>query len=181
MAKESALMEAARALDTALEKFGGTAKEAEDAPLSSEKHLRRAGQHLTDIADAEQQLQPLIAALSNALSEARQRQQAQIARVAEKAKLIESRTHVFEALMQRLAALGTLGSEVNTFAQQKLEEGPSAFEEVQARVRSLAEEADKLHAAALKDEFSDVAQHAHTLREQLLAAERKIGKLMVQN
>ena len=174
-AAEAPLLVAAQALTQALADFAELAESVARLPLTSEKHLRKAGHVLTEIAEAEQCLQPHVQALSDALSAARVEQQAQAEAMAVHAARIESRTKVFETLMQGLAALGTQGAQVREFAQKDVDAGnQAAIAELSARIAALAGDAQRIYETALKDEFHDVAAHAHTLREQLLSAQRKI-------
>jgi len=187
--QDSALVEAARSLDEGLERFEALAQQLQDAPLQAEKHLERASSTLKALADMDEQLRARVAALVGAISQVRDRQQAQAEAVHVRAQELQARTEIFKDLLVRYGALGQSAAELNVRMQEFAAQRQSAktpeeqaalgvtFQSLQDRMSEVADEAQSLSQAAEQSEFNDIARQADSLRQQLLSARNKLALL----
>jgi hypothetical protein len=185
----SPLTHAVTALEAELQRFESLAEALRTAPLGTQKHLQRAGQVLSEVADADQRLQGLVQQLVAAISAARERQQHQAVLVQERALEVERRARIFQQMLQKQADLGEAAAELNRLFQgaatadvreQSPEERARTLEQLFAlgeQVGKLAEAAQVLTGIATEQEFVDVARGADGLRQQLLALHNKLNLL----
>src|SRR5712671_4325014 len=109
---------AAAALEAELRRFEQVTDLAARLELKSQKNLERAAQAARDAADAQGRVADRVRALVEQIAHARQRQEAQAAQLEERARLIQSRRELLDALLARFARLGDEASEVNALLKQ---------------------------------------------------------------
>jgi hypothetical protein len=191
----SGLLAAAEALDAALHTYEGLSDAIGRAPLSSQKALERMAASLKEVADCDERLGARARELIEAITGARERQQAQSEAVAARARELQSRVEIWRGLMQRYEELAHEASKVNAMIRDAValktepeanepaaSTGPrpsaqDALEEAYARLSRLAEGAQDLARAAQAEGFVDVTREADSVRQQLLAARNKLGLL----
>ena len=185
----SRLTEAAQALDLELRKYEELAVVLQRERLDSEKNLRRAAQSLTALRESDARLGQNLQALVEAIGEARERQQANAKTVQTQADKIRERSETLTRLLGRWEALGEDAGQVNQLIQKLATERREAngsgdgaglaqtFEEVDARLGRLAEDAGTLSTSAEEERFGDLGRQAESLRLQLLSARNKLRTL----
>ncbi|QSQ12391.1 hypothetical protein [Myxococcus landrumensis] len=187
--KDSALVEAARSLEEGLTRFEALSQQLQGLPLQSEKHLERASATLASLADMDEDLRVRITTLVGAISQVRDRQQAQAEAVHARAQELQQRTEVFKDLLVRYGAVGQSAGDLNMrmqeFAARRQQaktaeehaEVVAAFQALQDRMKEVAEEAQAVAQSAEERDFNDIARQADSLRQQLLAARNKMALL----
>ena len=185
----SNLTEAAQALEQELRRYEELAVVLQREHLDSEKNLRRAAQGLTALRESDVRLGEHLQALVAAIGAARERQQANAAAVQAQADKIRDRSETLTRLLGRWETLGEDAGQVNRLIQQLATERresngsgdgsavAAAFEEVDARLGRLAEDAGSLSTSAEAERFGDLGRQAESLRLQLLSARNKLRTL----
>jgi hypothetical protein len=187
--ESSRLTDAAQALETELRRYEELAVVLGRERLDTEKNLRRAAQALTALRESDARLGEHVQGLVAAIGAARERQQANAEVVQAQANRIRERSESLTGLLGRWQALGEGAGEVNRliqrFATERRESNGSGetsdaaekFEEVDARLGRLAEDANNLSATAEAEGFADLGRQAESLRLQLLSARNKLRTL----
>lgn len=171
--KPSDLAEAALALDRELQRFEELSANAARLKLSTEKNLERATEALARAAESQDRIQAHVQKLVGAITAARQRQETEASALMARAHQIAGRRAEFAEVLQRMGGLGQQAKEV----QERLTSGKPDFDEVQARMQQVADEAAAIEQAARDKEMEDVARQADVLRQQILAARNKVALL----
>ncbi|AGC48925.1 hypothetical protein MYSTI_07653 [Myxococcus stipitatus DSM 14675] len=187
--KDSALVEAARSLEEGLTRFEALSQQLQGLPLQTEKHLERASATLASLADMDEDLRVRITTLVGAISQVRDRQQAQAEAVHARAQELQQRTEVFKDLLVRYGAVGQSAGDLNVrmqeFAARRQQaktaeehaEVVAAFQALQDRMKEVADEAQAVARSAEERDFNDIGRQADSLRQQLLAARNKMALL----
>jgi hypothetical protein len=165
---DSALIEAARAFDEALDAHGRAAELFVRSSLSTTKQLERANELLGEIAAAEELLRERGAALGAAVSAARDRQEQAAGEVVARLPYLKERNLQLQSLLQTFQVLGVDAVELNTSAPG------STPAELAARVTAMSERAAALAADARTSGFEELANQAHALHQRLAATARKL-------
>jgi DNA repair exonuclease SbcCD ATPase subunit len=184
----SELSGVAATLSEELDRFQDLAESLKKAPFNSQKNLERAAKLLRDVAESDQRLGEKIQALVGAISKVRDTQQQQAQAVTTRAQELQQRTEVFKELFHSYAQLGQDAAELNGISQQVAAKqssgeggGPEAVRnalgELNTRLGDLVDRAQKLTDDAGSRDFEDIARHADSLRQQLLAARNKMNLL----
>jgi hypothetical protein len=187
----SPLVEAARAFDETLGRFGALADAVARAPLDSSDGLARAAAALQRVAACEEEIQQRAQALSAALTGARQTQEARAQEIGARALEVQRRGEAYAALLQRFEGLGRDAADLNITAQKlaaanKIDRQmpPEAIApllaqlaELGTRMEAVAVAAEALAGDARAARFDDVAGKTDALRQQLLAARNRVGLL----
>jgi hypothetical protein len=179
------LTAAAEALERELQRYESLVRDLARERLDSEKTLRRAGQVLGSVHECEVRLHAHLAALGEAIGQARARQEASAGTVAERTADIAQRTDALTGLLDRWKALGEEAAEVSRLVHRASAAGDAngdgasgelaeACEEVDQRLSQLADDADALSRSAEAAAFSDLAKQAEGLRQQVLASRNKV-------
>lgn len=188
----SKLTEAAQALDVELRKYEELAVVLQRESLDSEKNLRRAAQSLTALRESDARLAENLQALVAAIGAARERQQANAESVQTQADSIRERSETLTRLLGRWETLGEDAGQVNVLIQRLATERREAngsgqtpalaetFDEVDARLGRLAEDAGTLSTSAEEEKFADLGRQAESLRLQLLSARNKLRTLQTK-
>ncbi len=188
-AEKSAFLSAAEAFDDELASFQRAVEATLRGPLYTAKHLDRATASLNQAAQCEQRLGLASKALSDAISDAHQQQQAQTQKVMERAQAISMRGAQLGQLMEGYKALGvaaaTLGSEAAEILRKKKELGEKALggallTEVQTlkeKLSAVAQIAQQLVETARAEDFEDIARQADSVRQQLLSGHNRLSLL----
>ena len=186
-AEKSGFLSAAQAFDDELGSFQRAVEATLRGPLYTAKHLDRATQALNQVAQCEQRLGLASKALSDAISEAHQQQQAQTQKVMERAQAISVRGAQLGQLMEGYKALGvaaaTLSSEAAELLQKKKELGEKALggtlltqvQTLRDKLAAVAQIAQQLVEAARAEDFEDIARQADSVRQQLLSAHSRLS------
>lgn len=185
-ASASEFLQAAQAVDTELAQFERAVEATRRIELDSAKSLERAGQALTQVTQIEQRLSDAMQALSRTLTEAHGRQQAQAQQAAERAQIIAVRTAELQKLMEGYQALGAAASSLNgeavELAQRKKALGDQPDSELtgdiatlQEKLAQVAQIAQQLLDACHTAGFDDIARQVDSVRQQLLAAHKKLS------
>src|SRR5438105_4628362 len=169
----SELSEAALALNHELLRFEELSAQASRMKLSTERSLERATEALTRAAESQDRIQAQVQKLVAAVAAARQKQEGDAAALMGRAQQIAARRAEFAEVLQRMGALGQMAKEV-----QELLKGPKPdFDQIQARMQKVADDAARIAAAAQEKEMEDLVRQAETLRQQVLAARNKVALL----
>ena len=171
--KPSELSEAALALDRELRRFEELAAEAGRLKLDTEKGVERATEALTRAAESQDLIHAHVQELVTAVAAARQRQESDARALMARAEQIANRRKEFAEVLQRMAGLGRMASEV----QQALKAGPEGIEQVQSRMQAIADEAAEIARTAREKEMEDVARQAEVLHRQVLLAKNRVALL----
>jgi len=183
-ARPGGMTAAAEALERELQRYEALARDLAHERLDSEKTLRRATQALTGLRESETRLGETLAQLVGEISQARERQQAQAAKVAACAEQVALRSDALGALLARWSAIGNEAAEVTRLVHRVATEpatngGAGAdlattFGEIEQRLSQLAQDAETLSGAALAESFGDLAKQADGLRQQVLGSLNKV-------
>lgn len=189
------LVAAADALDAELKKYEGLVEALGRTPFSTQKALERAAATLKEVADCDDRLGARARELIEAITAAREKQQAQAHAVHARALELADRVEIWKGLMKSYEGLAQEAAQVNALIQtslapavqsRKAEGGPvevvgetaiAGLEEAHARLGQLAEAAEVLSGDAQAKSFPDVMREADAVRQQLLAARNKLGLL----
>jgi chromosome segregation ATPase len=185
-ASVSEFLQAAQAVDAELAQFERAVEAIRHIALDSAKGLERAGQSLTQVTQIEQRLSDAMQALSRTLTEAHARQQAQAQQAPERAQAIAVRTAELQKLMEGYQALGAAASALNSEAvelvarKKALGDRPDAeltgdIATLQEKLSQVAQIAQQLLDACRTAGFEDVARQVDSVRQQLLAAHKKLS------
>ncbi|NUQ73041.1 MAG: hypothetical protein HUU21_05755 [Polyangiaceae bacterium] len=191
---KSGLVGAAEALDAELRRYEGFVEALGRTALSSQKALERAAATLKEVADCDDRLGLRARELIDAITAAREKQQAQAHAVHARAIELSERVETWKELMRSYEGLSQDAASVNALIQTSLapavqsrkaeggapdlgEAAIAGLEEAHAKLGSLAEAAEALAARAQDKGFPDVAREADAVRQQLLAARNKLGLL----
>jgi hypothetical protein len=186
--RRSALVEAALALDAALDQFQQLSRRLENAELGSEKELEKAGRMLSEVAALEAHLGSGVQALVEAIASARDRQEAQATAVASRAEAVRARAEALAALLDRFRslgrdagaineAMGALGSSNGAKAEDAPAQSRATLEDVRDRLARLEADADALGGSAKEQGFLDIARQADSLRQQLVTVRGRLKLL----
>jgi hypothetical protein len=192
----SGLITAAEALEAELKRYEGLAEALARTGLSSQKALERAAATLKEVADCDDRLGVRARELIEAITAAREKQQAQAHAVHARALELSERVEIWKELMQTYEGLSQQAAGVNSLIQTSLapavqsrkaspeggtpelgEAAIAGLEEAHARLGQLAESAEALAKGAEEKGFPDVQREADAVRQQLLAARNKLGLL----
>lgn len=182
MAKsDSPLVQAATQFDEELAIYARLGELFLKTPLTSLKHLERANQTLSEIADCEQRLSNAGKRLIEALTAARQEQEQLSQGVVAHAPTVQARNTKLRELMAAMAELAGDVQSVNTLVLQKNgDQQQDAAKpdpgDVSAKVLGLSERADKLAESCREAEFAELAEQAHSLHQRLKAIGTKLQK-----
>src|SRR5229473_1410378 len=100
---------------------------------------------------------------------ARQRQETQAAQLEERAREIQSRRELLDALLARFARLGDEAAEVNALLKQG-----GRVDQAEERLGHVAASAEELLRDAERDGFEDAVRQAESVRQQSLSARNKL-------
>ncbi len=164
----SALVEAAQQLDDALEAHARAAELFTRTPLTSTKHIERANELLGEIAGAEEILRERGAALAQAVSDARDRQEQLAQDILARLPLIQERNALLQQLLTDFQLLGGEAATVNATASG------SNPKDLAASLLALAERATALAVRAHDADFEELASQAHALHQKLGALAKKL-------
>ncbi|HEY4181691.1 MAG TPA: hypothetical protein VGM90_32830 [Kofleriaceae bacterium] len=155
-------------------------------PLSSVKHLERANQTLSEIANAEGKLQAAGQDLVKVLAAARQQQETLAKGVVDHVPMLQKRNEKLRELMGELTSVAGEVSGLNAAIQHRGGNGdatapaaaPTAEDarDVSATALALADRAEQLAKAANEAEFEELATQAHSLHQRLQAIGKKLAK-----
>lgn len=185
----SLLMQAAQAFDDELDRFSRLAEAARRGPLNSQKNLERAARVFQEVGEAEKRLGVVAQTLVSALTVARERQEAEANALQARAREIEERTEVAAELLTRYGALGEqaahLNQDVQALASQEANgesklSGPAlvpVLAELRERMNEVARGALSLVGSAREGDFEDISRTADSLRQQIVAAEKKVAAI----
>jgi signal recognition particle GTPase len=188
-AERSPLATAASALEAELKRYAELASEAMHAPLTSEKNIDRAGRALLAAAECEKGLTDLVRTLVDAVSTARQTQEATSASLAERGALIVERRAELEGLLARFATLGETakllndglqklgGYKGNPYDGNDASELREALVQIDVGMTTVAEHAAELAKDAAARELADLGRQADGLRQQILSAKNRLAHL----
>lgn len=179
---ESALVEAARALDAELDEFETAAQTLLRAPLDGQKHLERAARLLGELGSGEERLGARLGALVQAITVAREQRERRLAQVRERAHDVERRAAEFSALLQRYGALGARAAGLNERVAAHADAGEPAslavmIGEIEGELAGLAAEAGVLVEAARASGFTDLVKLAETMRSELGTTRSRLKKM----
>lgn len=195
---ESELVAAAEALDAELRSFERLADAARRHPLSSQKNLERMAGVLKEAAESDARMEGAVRALAEAITAARQKQQAQAEVVHARALALQQRTEDFMELQRSFQALGASAADLTVRMKEVLGQrgggapgegseggggggggggGIAGLADLVERTGAVTDEARRLAEAAKEKDFGDIAQQADGLRQQLAAARNRLGML----
>jgi|SRR5580698_2390796 DNA repair exonuclease SbcCD ATPase subunit len=180
------LLEAATRLEEELRRYEGLADEVSRGAIHSRKSLVRASRIMQDAADCHERMMQHVAALSQAMSETRARQQACAEKLVAAGGRVQERVTVLQSLLAQFDALGELSRSLNEHAAgiatskeapvgDALESSAQLLTRMQDAIEQATALADAARAAAFEDLTRDVDSVKQTLqsaRNQLLLARR---------
>lgn len=189
--ESSPLVEAARAFDETLGRFGELAASVGRAALDSNEGLARAAGALEKVAACEEEIQERAQALSAALTSARQTQEAHALEIGARAVEVQKRGEAYAGLLRRFEGVGRDATDLNAAAQKLLaaqrvdpQMPPEAISpllsqlaELEERMKGLALVAEALAGDAQAADFDDLSRKSDALKQQLLATRNRVGLL----
>ena len=166
----SRIVNAAQALESELERFRTSTETLLANRLDSAKQLGRAAKQLESVAGSDERLSGCVAELNAALGEAREKQVGNAEQVRAFADSVGQRAEVLRDLNVRYAALGNAAREV---AEKMAPAGTNKAEielalgQMEGALVPLLETASALKQDAIEKGFSDIAQQADAMQQQL--------------
>ncbi|HEX9574556.1 MAG TPA: hypothetical protein VF994_10695 [Myxococcales bacterium] len=160
---------AAAALEAELRRFEQVTDLAARLDLKSRKNLERAARAAQEAAEAQARVAERVVALVEQIAHARQRQEAQAAQLEERARQIQFRRELLDALLARFARLGDEAAEVNALLKQG-----GRVDQAEERLGHVAASAEELLRDAERDGFEDAVRQAESVRQQSLSARNKL-------
>jgi hypothetical protein len=182
----SPLASSAAALEGELRRYFDLATQAQRVPLNSEKNLERAARGIRDAMDSQERVSTNVRALFEAITQAREAQEASALALAKHAELMAARATELGELLHKFASLGEEAKALNAFIQQAIaykqnpyagEEGEKHIAEVLTRMDHCVASATELTALANEKDMLDIGRQADGIRQQVLAAKNKLGLL----
>jgi hypothetical protein len=171
--KQSALAEAALALDHELRRYEELSETAVRVKLTSEKNVERATEALGRAAESQDRIHADVQALVAAVAAARQKQEADAQMLIARAHEIAARRGQFAEMAGRMGHLGKLAKEV-----QDLLRGPAPeFDEVDRKMEAVARDAAEIERDAGEKQMEDLQRQADSLRAQVVSARNKLSLL----
>jgi uncharacterized coiled-coil DUF342 family protein len=177
----SALLEAATRLEEELRRYEGLADEVSRSTIHSRKSLVRATRVMQDASDCHERMMQHVAALSQAMSETRGRQQTCAEKLVAAGGRVQERVTVFQSLLGRYEDLGNLSKALNEHAAgvAARKEGPvdDALEstaQLLTRMQDAIEQATALADDARTADFSDLTRDVDSVRQQLQTARNQL-------
>jgi uncharacterized coiled-coil DUF342 family protein len=169
-AEDSKLVLAALAFDEALAEYGRLAELLLKTPLSTAKQLERVNHTIDEITKCEERLGATGRGLAEAVAEARDQQQQLAERMVAHVPEVNKRNGELRDIVVELQQIGETTRDINLAATG----GTAAVLEVEERVAGLAARAEELVKRAHAAGFEEVANQAHQIHQQLVAAGRKL-------
>jgi hypothetical protein len=186
-AEGSPLSAAAIALDAELKRYFELATTAMKIPLNSEKNLDKAARGMSDAAESQDRVADRVRALVEAITTARESQQATAMALAERAQEMAGRAADLGDLLKRFASLGEEAKELNAMMQQAAAykkdpygadgEAGARIAAISARMEEVAAHAQALSENAMQKDMTDLARQADAIRQQVHAAKNKLTLL----
>lgn len=183
----SELMTAAGELDAELRAFAELADAIKHEPLNSQKKMQRGAKMFQEVADADLRLMACVQRMVAALTQARQAQQSQIETVQAHAQAYEARAAILQQLLLDYGALGESARGLNVLLQELAampitdaaarDEQADKLANVVGLLDAVAIQAQRLAQHATAQNFHDIARLGDALRQQLLAACKKVQRL----
>jgi chromosome segregation ATPase len=173
----SRIVSAAQALESELERFRTSTETLLANRLDSAKQLGRAAKQLESVAASDERISACVAELNAALVEAREKQVANADQVRAFADSVAQRAEVLRDLNVRYAELGNAAREV---AEKMAPAGTDKAEielalgQMEGALVPLLETAALLKQDAIEKGFSDIAQQADAMQQQLRAMQATI-------
>jgi hypothetical protein len=180
----SPLVETVVRLEEELRQYEALTAEIGRSAIISEKTLARAVKAVVEAAACRERLVGCVAALSEAMNDVRQRQEASLARMAEAAREVSQRAEAFQALLARYAALGEVAEALNVRASEiaARRAGGAASSDVYDAIGELVAgmghavvEAEAVSVAAKEADFEQIARDADALRQQMASARNRLS------
>jgi hypothetical protein len=181
--KLSPLAAAAVALEEELSRFEQLTEQARKGRLDSQKTLEHAARATTEAAQCQERLGTCMRALSEALTQARERNQTAVTALAARAQEIQARSETIAELLRRFAAIGEAAQALTEIAATlKQREGGREgllrpLQDLAAKMGVVVDEAKLLAKAASDADVPDLAQRAAALGDQVALAKERIGAL----
>jgi argininosuccinate lyase len=189
----SGLTGSAAGLDAELKRYVELATAAVRVPLTSEKNIDRAARAIAEAAEAEKRVLAQVQALVEAITVAREAQQASTDALNTHATSVAQRRAELDGLLARFAQLGEVAKTMNAAIQKvagykqnpydasaaaaETEEMKKALSQVEEGMTTVATHAQQLGAEATERSFEDLARQAESLRQQVLAAKNRLSLL----
>jgi len=170
----SALVRAARSLETELSQLESISRTARKIPLTSEKNIARAAKELQEALTLPDRLAAGLAALASAMATMQARQQAALEPLAAFANEIQARHQRLKEHMQAYAALGSAAAEVTARIQTGEGERAAVLSDVEAQLARIADSAKALFEAAHADDFPELAREADALKQRASSLRRRL-------
>ena len=167
------IVQAAQALEDAVEQLETISRSARKIKLSSGKNLARAAAELNETLALPERLGERLKAVAAALARMQERQQAAIEPLTAFAVEIQQRTQRLGEHMQSFEALGVAAGEVNAlFAASPGDR--SVIARAEARLQEISEGARTLFEAARADDFPEVAREADVLKQRMASLRKRL-------
>jgi hypothetical protein len=187
-ASSSPLTTAASALDLELRRYFDLTAAAQKIPITSEKNLERAARAVQDAAASQERVAAHVRALFEAITTAREAQEASALALAKHAEHMATRATELGELLQKFAELGVEAKALNAMMQEAAGykkdpyaaddgEAKKRIEQVYARMEQVAQNAQALAELAGAKGIEDVARQADSVRQQIHAAKNKLTLL----
>jgi chromosome segregation ATPase len=170
----SALVSAARALESELVNLESIARAARKIPLTSEKNITRAAKELEEALTLPDRMAAGLQALASAMATMQTRQQAALEPLAALAAQIQARHRRLSEHHEAYAALGRAAAEI-TARIQSAESGPAAVSrDVDAQLSRIVADAKALFDAARADDFPELAREADAVKQRASSLRRRL-------
>lgn len=183
---ESPLAASAVALEAELRRYFDLATLAQKVPLNSEKNLERAARSMREAMDSQERVGVQVRALFEAITHARESQEAMAVSLAKHAEHMAARATDLGELLQQFASLGEEAKSLNALLQQTMayKDNPYSGEEAEqrlatvfARMDHVVGSAQDLAKLATDKDMEDIARQADAIRQQVFSAKNKLSLL----
>ncbi len=182
--RSSLLAEAAQAFEDELGRYATLAETFVKSSLATTRQLERANEAIDEIVACEERLSQAGQQLIEAVASARKQQEGLAQAVIDRLPEIRERNAKLRELLTEMHAIGAATGALNDRAAVISQDGPEAARknpasrELATAMDELQERAEKLATAAREADFDELATQAHALHQRLLAAWKKLDKVV---
>jgi hypothetical protein len=168
------LVQAARALEEAVEQLEAHSRSVRKIRLSTGKNIARAATELSETLSLPERMGERLQAVATALGRMQERQQAALAPLSELAVEVQRRTQLLGTHMKSFEALGSAAGEVNTILSASGGDR-AGLAQAEARLQEISDGARALFEAARADDFPEIAREADVLKQRMSALRKRLG------
>lgn len=179
--EDTPILRAAHELHDVIEEMETLTRRVAKADLRTRNDLVRAGQLLSSAADAHRRFLAHLNALSDAVGELRDRQNASAVTLTAEAERVDARRTQHMALEERFAAIGAVAREIAASVmvideptEADRAELEASLRDVELRIASAAQDARALAVDAREADLPELEKQAHAMSQELQSLHHKL-------